>query len=240
MNLEFDGATEKEAVQNAIDELRIQDFEYEIISETKRGLFKKPSVRIRVLIDESAAAKEDKPAALQTAKPFESEDDGEEEMVPSATGEPESDMEKDVVSYIIGLSDRMGVKFKPEIVSRGSKGKIVMNLQTEEGSFVIGYKGERLDAIQIIVSAYMLRKYSESGIKIVLDVDGYRQDRMQKVLKESVFQAKKVKSTGRSVFLEPLNSYERRAVHKAVGDLGGLMTESYGNGLLKRIKIFRA
>ena len=44
MNLEFDGATEKEAVQNAIDELRIQDFEYEIISETKRGLFKKPSV----------------------------------------------------------------------------------------------------------------------------------------------------------------------------------------------------
>ena len=236
MDMEFDGTTEKEAVQKAMDELKIQDFEYEIISETKKGLFKRPSVRIRV-IREDDAVKACEPAERPR---YEESDEDEEEFVISDTGKPENDMESDIISFIDGLSEKMEVKFVSEIVSRGNKGKINVNLKTDEGSFVIGYKGERLDAIQIITSAYVLKRYSDRNIKIVLDVDDYRQERMQKILKDSIAQAKKVKITGRSVFLDPLNSYERRAVHKAVGDMGGLATESYGNGLLKRIKIFRA
>ncbi|HAL18016.1 MAG TPA: protein jag [Spirochaetaceae bacterium] len=235
MDMEFDGATEKEAVQKAMDELKIQDFEYEIISETKKGLFKRPSVRIRVIREDDPSAFEPVERAMD-----EESDEEEEEFAASDTGKPENDMERDIISFVDGLSEKMEVKFVSEIVSRGNKGKINVNLKTDEGSFVIGYKGERLDAIQIITSAYVLKRYSDKNIKVVLDVDDYRQERMQKILKDSIAQAKKVKSTGRSVFLDPLNSYERRAVHKAVGDMGGLATESYGNGLLKRIKIFRA
>ena len=229
MEIEFDGSSEKEAVQNAINELNVKDFEYEVISETKKSLFKKPSVRIRVFLKDDSQEKSKK----------EEIEEEEESMIPAESIEPQNDIEKDIVDFICGLAKCMDIQITPEIVARGNRGKLLINLESEDTAHVIGYKGERLDALQIIVSSFVLRKYPDFTSRIVLDVDNYRETRTQKILNDSLYQAKKVKSSGKPIFLEPLNSYERRIVHKAISELGGLATESYGNGLLKKIKIFR-
>ena len=49
--------------------------------------------------------------------------------------------------------------------------------------------------------------------------------------------AEKVKTSGEESLLSPLNPYERRIVHLALAEIGGVETHSVGDGFLKRIAI---
>ena len=88
-------------------------------------------------------------------------------------------------------------------------------------------------------NSFVAKNSSDENFRVVLDVDGYRESHKDRMINEALEVAKKVKTSGKSYLLDPLNSYERRLVHRAISQVGGLGTESQGNGLLKRIKIFK-
>ena len=104
-----------------------------------------------------------------------------------------------------------------------------VTLDGPDKSRVIGRDGQALEAIQhLAVSAA-----ANAGIardRILVDVDGYRQRRDDKVKEDALRLAEETLETMRPVDLDPMNPRERRLVHMVVSSIDGITTESVGRG----------
>lgn len=76
--------------------------------------------------------------------------------------------------------------------------------------------------------------------RVSLEVPGRRESREQRLWQRALELARAVRDDGEERQTEPLNSYERRLVHMAVAELGGLATESEGSGAERRVRIRRS
>ena len=222
---EFEGKTEQEAINKAIEELHIErdDFEVEVIDNGKRGLFKKANVKIRVNVD--TVEPEPEMADIDVYG-----DDEEEEE----TLEVNEDFEKQVCSFLEGVVSHMGYECKAEVTSRKGR-KICISLEGEYSNIIIGRKGKNLDAFQVLANVYASR--IDANRKIIVDAEGYRARHEDQIVKEAYRTAMQVRKTGRSRLLEPMNPYERRLVHTALNDVTGIETKSEGEGLYKQVRI---
>jgi spoIIIJ-associated protein len=63
---------------------------------------------------------------------------------------------------------------------------------------------------------------------VIVDVEDYRKRREQRLGSRAQDLAQKVLRTGREEELEPMNPYERKLVHDAVGEVSGVETISRG------------
>lgn len=222
---EFEGKTEQEAINKAIEELHIErdDFDVEVVDNGRRGLFKKGNVKIRVNVD--SAPEEETPMVYE-----ENEDVEEEEE----TLEQDSEFEEKVCSFLEGVVSRMGYECKAVVTARKGR-KVCISLEGDNSNIIIGRKGKNLDAFQIIANVFAGRL--DSGRKIIVDAEGYRTRHEDQIIKEAFRTAQQVRKTGRSRLLEPMNPYERRLVHTALNDVTGIETKSEGEGLYKQVRI---
>lgn len=96
-------------------------------------------------------------------------------------------------------------------------GNLVLQIYTEESRRLIGRDGETLSAIQFLLNR-LLQARDKDAPKIVVDVEHYRSMREDRIIERVRVLAERVRITGRSLQLEPMNSYERRIVHNAFKD----------------------
>lgn len=75
-------------------------------------------------------------------------------------------------------------------------------------------------------------------IKLGLDVAGYRDKRENDLTVLAQRIGNKVRKTGRSFAMEPMNPYERRIIHSAIGKMEGVRSESKGEGRDRRVVIY--
>lgn len=223
---EFEGKTEQDAINQAIEELHIEraDFDVEILDDGKRGLFKRGNVKIRVHVDT-----EDPEETMKDFVPEDIEDDEDEEDL-----EIDENFESQVCDFIEGVIDHMGYKCKASVASRKGK-KICINVESESSSIIIGRKGKNLDAIQVLANVFAGK--IDSQRKIIVDSENYRVRHEEQIVREAFKVAQIVKKSGRSRLLEPMNPYERRLVHTALNDVTGIDTKSEGEGLFKQVRI---
>jgi spoIIIJ-associated protein len=109
----------------------------------------------------------------------------------------------------------------------------------EDMGLLIGRHGRGLESLQEIVRAHIQRQ-TLSRCFVHVDVEDYRKRRADMVSQRARQAARKVKKTGRPEALEPMTSYERKIVHDAVAELGGLETQSEGEEPRRRVVIRRA
>ena len=112
---------------------------------------------------------------------------------------------------------------------------IQVDLSGSDSFLLLEKKGACLEALQLLMG-----KVAESrGVekRLVVDCDGYRSGRDDKLAQSALKAAEQVRKTRRPVELEPMNSYERRIVHLALAEAQGVSTQSHGEGPLKRIVI---
>ena len=99
------------------------------------------------------------------------------------------------------------------------KTKTGLNVNITEGNlgFLIGYRGETLYAFQNILTA-VAGKNIENRVRVILDIEGYKEKREKTLedLAEKV--AKTVIKTRKSVTLEPMQPYERKIIHSKLQD----------------------
>ena len=227
MYSDFEGRTEQEAIDKAIEELGIErsQFDVEIIENTKKGLFKKGSVKIRVYYGEDGTVEEPAP---------EEDDDYEDAPEGSSSKEAENDNERNIISFTETLIHKMGYDASVSIsFRRGSK--IGISIDSPDSSIIIGRKGKNLDAIQLVVNVYAGNL--DPDIKEVVDSENYRMRHEEQIIRTAYKTAQIVKRTGRSKLLEPMNPFERRLVHTALNDVDGIDTKSEGEGLYKQVRI---
>jgi spoIIIJ-associated protein len=96
-------------------------------------------------------------------------------------------------------------------------GNRTLQIYTEEIARVIGHDGETLEAIQFLLNRLIQAKDRDAA-KVIVDCEHYRSMREDKIVHRVRELAERVRLSGRSLQLEPMNSYERRIVHNAFKD----------------------
>lgn len=114
---------------------------------------------------------------------------------------------------------------------------VVLQIRTEQGKYLIGRSGDRLDDIQYLVNRILQKKNPEAE-RVRIDCENYRVEQEQKLCESVLDAAAKVKETGKPERLKPLNAYYRRIAHNAVVDDPEIeSTSPGGNDRLKRITL---
>ena len=101
--------------------------------------------------------------------------------------------------------------------TRSEGGNLTLQIYTEESARLIGHEGETLEAIQFLLNRLIQAKDRDAE-KVIVDCEHYRSMREDKIVHRVRELADRVRLSGRSLQLEPMNSYERRIVHNAFKD----------------------
>lgn len=127
--------------------------------------------------------------------------------------------------------------FEVEIEEQVSEDGIALQISSEDSKILIGRHGERLDDIQYLVNR-ILQKHDDEAPRVKVDCDHFREQEEERLEEQARDLAEKVKESGKSTRMCPLNAYHRRIVHNALVDDEEVETTSpRGSDRLKRIEI---
>ncbi len=124
------------------------------------------------------------------------------------------------------------IQYKINIVNN----KILVELVGNNAGKLIGYRGENLNSLQIILSSIVNRNF-EDRVKVLLDIEGYREKREKTLEELAVKISKTVLKTGKSITLEPMSAYERKIIHSKLQENTKIDTHSFGEEPNRRIII---
>ncbi|MCC5878115.1 MAG: hypothetical protein JJU11_17995 [Candidatus Sumerlaeia bacterium] len=113
---------------------------------------------------------------------------------------------------------------------------IIIRLNVPESSILIGRRGATLDALQHVVVRALLTK-DEKFPDVMLDVEGYREKKLQRLEREARRAADKALRTGRRQPLTPMTPAERKFIHKILREIEGIKTESRGTDARRHIVV---
>lgn len=241
MIYEFEGKTEREAIEVAASQLGLEtdEFDVEILETQSGGLFKKGKVRIRVHTSETAPqnpSRIQQPAAAVSAPSAVSvSPEGGEASVSDENRMPLDEFEKKMVEWTIDVVGKMGYPAKVSVLFREEK-KVGLKIETDNTSMIIGKKGKNIDALQLLANVYA-GKLGRDDLKVILDSENYRIRREESLVRIAYESAEQVRRTGRSILLEPMNPFERRIVHTTLNDIVDIETKSEGEGLYKQVRV---
>ena len=184
------------------------------------------------------------PAAEAPAAPVEEAAPAEEQAAPAAEGEEvevpirieENAKVQAAVDYLKDVIEKMGVQ--DVSFSAVQKGEAtIIRLNGEKMGALIGRRGETMESLSYLASL-VANRLEGDYIKLGLDVAGYRDKRESDLTALAQRIGTKVRRTGRSFAMEPMNPYERRIIHSAIGKMEGVRSESKGEGRDRRVVIY--
>ncbi|MBR1639140.1 MAG: protein jag [Treponema sp.] len=224
MTYEYEGKTEKEAIEMAANDLGLErdQFDVEILETQKKSIFNKGYVKIRIHTLDDAAPKgaferEEKHTRL-VADPL-----------------PQGEFEQKLIEFITNIIEKMGYDVKVSIAYREDK-KLGVKLDSSYSSILIGRKGKNLDALQLLANIYAGRLGHEE-VRVILDTENYRIRREESLVRLAYTTADKVRLSHNSILLEPMNPFERRLIHTTLNDIPDVDTKSEGEGVYKQVRV---
>ena len=184
-----------------------------------------------VVEEPAAPAAEQTPAAQQPAETAEEAEEVEEPIVIE-----ENAKVKAAVDYLREVITLMGVE--NVTFSAVQKGEAtIIRLDGEKLGALIGRRGETMESLSYLASL-VANRLEGDYIKLGLDVAGYRDKRESDLTALAQRIGAKVRKTGRSFAMEPMNPYERRIIHSAISKMEGVRSESKGEGRDRRVVIY--
>ena len=231
----FVGKTIEEAKMKAAEEFGVPENEiaFSVIEEPKKSLF-------GLIKGEAKVEAEYTPAETSVQPQEETEavlyDEVSETEAVSSEPKPkfEGNKAEAAVEYIFNIFEKMGVK--AEYTYEENEDGVVINLSSDDTSFIIGRRGENLDALQYLASMFCNR-LDDEYYRVVLDSNGYREKRKKTLEDLAKKIAKNVLRSGRSTVLEPMNPYERRIIHSMISEIEGVSSRSVGEEPYRKIII---
>ena len=254
------GKTVDEAVREALNELNItrDNAEIEVLDEGQKGFLgligsKDATVKVWPKVDETKSI-------LNEIFNEEIESETSQEVVQNTDDELEiEDEEVSTDEVYMEEASKTLDEENEEILSAAREflGKILETLELENIvemeledntlnvnvngdenrlGILIGKRGVTLDSIQYILNL-IVNKKSSRYIRVNLDSSGYRDKRKKTLENLAGKMANKVLKTGRSIKLEPMNSYERKIIHTALQDFEGVLTHSEGKDPFRKVVI---
>lgn len=132
----------------------------------------------------------------------------------------------EILENVLGL---LALEGSFEVVEEEDSVKVT--IEADDAGRLIGYRGETLDALQLIINLIVGRSLKEGEYKrVVIDVAGWRKNKEEDLVKKAQDWAEQVKETGKELELEPMPSWQRRIIHLAIEEIAGVESESIGEG----------
>ncbi len=232
----YEGKTVEEAIEKGVEALKVdrETIEYEIIEREKKGILgigsKPAKVLFRIEIKE-----ERKP---QPKKENKAERKVSEPVIKKAPAREPTEEESDVINsaknFLDGIFSKMGISAEYE--TSVIEGEIFINIVSSDKGFIIGRRGETLDALQYLTMLTVNRKI-DGHFKISLDTANYREERIKTLEGLARKLAAKAKKNRRNVSLEPMNAYERKIIHSALQNDKSISTYSVGEEPNRKVVI---
>lgn len=115
----------------------------------------------------------------------------------------------------------------------------LVSIQTQDAGRLIGFKGDSLDSLQLLINNILSRKLDEKEDfkRVVLDVEGWKKQKETDLTEKAREYADKVLETAESLELEPMPAWQRRIIHTAIGEIDGVESESAGDGRERHLVI---
>lgn len=136
--------------------------------------------------------------------------------------------------FIQQVCQAMEVRAETQVSTEGDNWHV--NITGPELGILIGRRGDTLDALQYLTNLAVSKKLFER-VRIIVDVEGYRQRREETLIRLAKRLSEKVKRTGTRVVLEPMNPHERRIIHTTLQDETRISTFSEGDEPNRRVVI---
>lgn len=240
MQIEATGKSVEIAIQNGLLECGMKREEVEIKVIENGGLFKKAKVIL---------SWGEKPAETENVveeKTEEIETTSVEEVLPTEEVETSSEpvekkkrivdtarLEKRGSEFLLGLAKLIDENATVE--STTGENEISFAIKGEKLGKLIGYHGENLQSIQLLLGGLKLR--SEWPIRMYLDIDGYKASKnqsLEELANKTADQAVKIE---RNIHLDPMSAYDRRIIHTTLQEREDVTTESTGEGEKRHVVV---
>ena len=251
--IEKTGKNVEEALNDALAELKTtaDKVNVEVIEEAKNGIFglfaKKAKIRVTLkdaakkigdIVDETVdsikedykAGKQEAAAARENAKKEEAKPATVREYV---IEEAAVDAAKEFLQKIFNA---MHIEVVMEKFINKNEGVVTFKLHGSDMGILIGKHGQTLDSLQYLTNL-VANKNSAERIRIVIDIEDYRERRVETLNRLAQRLADKVKRTGERVVLEPMNPHERKIIHVALQNDRRITTLSEGEEPYRRVVI---
>lgn len=214
------GKTTNEAIENGLRELKVSKdmVDIKVLEEEKRSFYNILApriVKVELTLKEEAVKDEKE-------KPQKKFNENQEEKEEGAK----------FVKEFLDKFLKDGIKYNIEI----EKSEINVNITGENVNYLIGYRGENINALQTILSA-IANKKSSSRIRVFVDVEGYRERRIKTLEELAEKIARTVIRTGKQVTLEPMSAYERKIIHTKLQNHDKVKTFSKGEEPYRKVII---
>jgi spoIIIJ-associated protein len=112
----------------------------------------------------------------------------------------------------------------------------VLDVDGEDLGLLIGRRGQTLSSLQYLLNLICSKKIGKR-VALGVDVDGYRRRREESLVSLAQRTASRVRSTGRSVTLEPMPPNERRIIHLTLAEDANVVTVSIGEGESRKVAV---
>ncbi len=226
-----EGKTSTEAIEKGLKELRVSrnQVEIKILEEKKKSFFNildPHVVKVEITTKDDENKNVNKPSREKTAeKKEESKEISKEEIE-----QVKQKINEFLANFLSKISNE--ISFKVE-----EKEKIIyVTVEGKDSAKLIGYRGEALNSLQVILSA-IVNRGKETEIKVILDIGDYKETRKKTLEELSEKIEKTVTKTGKAITLEPMTAYERKIIHTKLQNSQYVKTYSIGENDKRRVVI---
>lgn len=213
-----EGKTTTEAIEKGLKELGVSKdkVEIKILEEEKRSFYSILSPRV---VKVELTLKEDK------------KEKNKEEKKHNENIQEIEKAEQNIKNFLDSFLTKE-TKYETKI----NNFDICVDMNGENLNYLIGYRGETINAIQTILTA-IANKESTQKIRVYLDIAGYREKRVKTLEDLAEKLARTVERTKKSVTLEPMTAYERKIIHTKLQNNSKVKTFSKGEEPYRKVII---
>lgn len=213
-----EGKTTTEAIEKGLKELGVSKdkVEIKVLEEEKRSFYSILSPRV---VKVELTLKEDK------------KEKNKEEKKHNENIQEIEKAEQDIKEFLDNFLTKE-TKYEVKI----NNFDIYVDMNGKNLNYLIGYRGETINAIQTILTA-IANKKSTQKIRVYLDIAGYREKRIKTLEDLAEKLARTVERTKKSVTLEPMTAYERKIIHTKLQNNSKVKTFSKGEEPYRKVVI---
>lgn len=140
---------------------------------------------------------------------------------------------KEIAEKILSL---LGIEVKIEVEEDKENKAVKIQIETSEPGILIGYHGETLSSLQMLLGIIVSKKVGE-WTRIVVNIGDYRERREEVLERMALSAAQKAKFSGEPVILPPLSAQDRRVIHLTLSGHPDVTSESEGEGESRRLVV---
>lgn len=220
------GKTYDEAVQDGLNKIGLSKNQVtiELVKEQKKTFFNILEPRqVKVIVTEIEREQVEPERVYK-----------EKKEIVDAKPEDIEEAKVKIDKFLKDLFEKLEVEL--DVVTKYEDHLLKVDINGEKAGLIIGYRGETLEALQVLIST-IINRGKEVHIKVLVDAENYRKKRAKTLEELALKIANTVVSKRKSFALEPMVAFERKVIHEALQNHPKVKTVSTGEEPYRKVVI---